>query len=66
MNGSRNGKPDSDGIIAEVDYLPWHNIRLSLQYVMYDMFNGAVTSYDGFGRNASQNNTVYLLAWLNF
>jgi hypothetical protein len=66
MNGSRNGKPDSDGIIAEVDYLPWHNIRLSLQYVMYDMFNGAATSYDGFGRNASQNNTVYLLAWLNF
>ena len=66
LSGSRVGKPDSDGLIAELDYLPWYNIRLSLQYVYYNRFNGAVSGYDGSGRNARNNNTLYLLAWFNF
>ena len=66
VTGSQTGSPDSDGFIAEVDYLPWYNIRLSLQYVYYNRFNGAGTDYDGSGRNAGNNNTLYLLAWFNF
>jgi len=31
---------------------------------LYDKFNGAKTNYDGAGRNASDNNTLYLLLWL--
>jgi hypothetical protein len=33
-----------------------------MQYTGYLRFNGAQNNYDGFGRNASSNNTVFLLA----
>ncbi|MEJ2634127.1 MAG: cytochrome C [Calditrichia bacterium] len=66
IDGSRTGKPNSNGIIAQVDYLPWYNTRFSLQYVIYTNFNGASNNYDGYDRKASDNNTLYLLAWLNF
>lgn len=66
IDGSRTGKPNSNGIIAQVDYLPWYNTRFSLQYVIYNNFNGASNNYDGYDRKASDNNTLYLLAWLNF
>jgi hypothetical protein len=64
VDGSRVGKPDSRGIIGEVDVNPWQNMRLQLQYVAYQKFNGATTDYDGFGRSASANNTLYFVAWL--
>lgn len=64
--GSRANRPNSDGLIAEVSYLPWFNTKFSLQYTQYNKFNGAGNNYDGFGRNASDNNTLYLLVWLCF
>ncbi|MDP9083286.1 MAG: cytochrome C [Pseudomonadota bacterium] len=64
--GSANGSPTSNGYIAEVNYLPWLNVKLQLQYVGYEKFNGAKTNYDGTGRNASDNNTFYGLVWLNY
>ena len=64
--GSLNGKPDSDGIIAQFNYAPWLNTKFSLQYVAYNKFNGGTTNYDGSGRNASDNNTVYLDSWIAF
>jgi hypothetical protein len=36
------------------------NLQLTAQYTGYTRFNGAATNYDGAGRNASGNNTVYL------
>ena len=66
VTGSRNGKPNSDGFIAEVDYQPWMNTKLALQYTLYNSFNGSSHNYDGSGRNASANNTLYLLAWFAF
>jgi hypothetical protein len=41
-------------------------IRISLQYIIYNKFNGAHSNYDGFGRNASDNNMLYALAWVMF
>jgi hypothetical protein len=46
--------------------MPWQNLRLQAQYVAYSKFNGATTNYDGSGRNASDNNTLYLITWLLF
>jgi hypothetical protein len=66
VDGSRTGKPDSRGLILEADYFPWYNTRFSVQYLIYGRFNGADSDYDGFGRNASDNNTLYLNAWLMF
>ena len=66
MDGSRMGIPNSSGILAQVDYLPWKNTKISFLYVAYGKFNGAKTNYDGSGRNASDNNSVYLQFWFLF
>jgi hypothetical protein len=66
VTGSANSSPNSNGYIAEVNYLPWLNTKLQVQYVGYQKFDGLKTNYDGNGRNASANNTLYVLVWLNF
>ncbi len=66
VDGYAAGKPNSDGLLGEVSFLPWLNTRFSLQYVKYLAFNGAKTNYDGAGRSAGDNDTLYLLAWLMF
>jgi hypothetical protein len=66
VTGSENGSPNSSGYILELNYLPKRDIRLTLQYTGYKKFNGAKNNYDGFGRNAKDNNTLYLLAWFMF
>jgi hypothetical protein len=58
--------PDTRGWIAELNYMPWLNTKLSLQYTAYNKFNGLSSNYDGAGRNASDNNTLYILAWLSY
>ncbi len=63
--GSATGSPNSNGVVGEVDFLPWLNTRFTLQYVAYGKFDGARKAYDGV-RNASDNNTLYLLTWLVF
>lgn len=64
--GSVNASPNTSGYVVELNYLPKRDIRLMLQYTGYTKFNGASNDYDGFGRNASDNNSLYLLAWLMF
>jgi len=66
VTGSANGLPDTRAIILELDYLPMPEVKLSVQYTWFLKFNGARFNYDGSGRNASDNNTLYLLAWLVF
>jgi hypothetical protein len=74
--GSLANSPNSSGYVMQVDWTPfgkedswgqpWANLRLSLQYTGYTSFNGRTSNYDGYGRNASGNNTLYLLAWMAF
>ena len=66
VTGSANGSPNNKGWIAELNYLPVQNVKLALRYTAYKEFNGASSNYDGFGRNASDNNSLHLLAWLMF
>jgi len=63
---SANGSPDTRGWIAEVNYLPWLNVKISAQYTAFSKFNGGGTNYDGVGRSASDNNTLYLLLWFAY
>ncbi len=75
-NGFANNSPNSSGYVWQVDWTPWGkedswmapyaNLRLGIQYVTYDKFNGAKTNYDGSGRDAKDNNTLYAFAWLAF
>ncbi|MGW8186735.1 MAG: hypothetical protein ACWGNK_05700 [Desulfobacterales bacterium] len=66
VDGSRTGSPDSGGFIFEADYVFREKYKFSLQYTLYTKFNGSSSNYDGFGRDASDNNTFYALAWLMF
>jgi len=63
VTGSAAGSPNTRALQYELSYLPVQNIRLGLQYTAYQKFNGAKLDYDGFGRNAKDNNTLYLWAW---
>jgi hypothetical protein len=62
--GSANGRPDSRGWMGELNYLPWQNVKLALRYTAYSRFNGSSSDYDGFGRKASDNNSVFLIGWV--
>jgi len=62
VSGSANGDPGSAGYAGNVSFWPVQNWQLAFQYTGYTHFNGASTNYDGSGRNASGNNTVYLVA----
>jgi hypothetical protein len=71
---NRTNSPNSSGWIAEIAYMPfgnslapfwpWFNARLGLQYTWYNEFNGASTNFDGMGRNATDNNTLFLYSWV--
>ncbi|RIZ70939.1 MAG: cytochrome C [Methylococcales bacterium] len=66
---SANGSPNTNSFMLGGDYIPFGkgtskldpylNLRFSLQYWAYTQFNGAASNYDGNGRNASANNTLY-------
>jgi hypothetical protein len=60
VSGNLNGDPRGSGYIVNFSYWPWQNLQLAAQYTGYSRFNGGTTNYDGAGRNASANNTVYL------
>lgn len=64
VDGSANGSPDSRGYILQATFLPWQNTQLALQYTGYTKFNGSSSNYDGSGRDASDNNALFLHAWL--
>ena len=77
MYGSRTGSPGSEGWVFELSYLPFNkhggpafwpasNAKLSLQYTLYQRFDGSHTNYDGGGRSADGNDTIYVEAWLAF
>jgi hypothetical protein len=73
---SANNSPNSSGQTVELDYIPfnyggpsfwpWLNVKLGLQFVHYNKFNGASTNYDGAGRNASANDTLFAFTWFAF
>lgn len=76
FSGSANGSPDTRGYIVQLEWIPlgktsswgrpWINVRVGLQYTGYVRFNGGSSDYDGSGRSASQNNSVFLFSWMAF
>ncbi len=76
LSGSNNGSPDTRGYTLQFECVPlgkmqswgrpWINLRVGLQYTGYLRFNGGAANYDGFGRAASQNNSLFLFSWMAF
>jgi hypothetical protein len=73
---SLNNSPNSSGWTFELDYIPfnyggpsfwpWLNVKFGLQFVHYNKFDGASTNYDGTGRSAAANDTLFAFAWFAF
>jgi len=54
---------DTRGLTYELFWTPVQYVRIGAQYTVYDKYGGASKNYDGFGRNASDNNTLFLYVW---
>lgn len=71
-----SGRPDSNGVMAQIDYTPWGAgnsplgpraaLRLGAQFTAYGRFDGARHNYDGAGANAADNNALRLFTWVAF
>lgn len=68
LSGTTNvqGDPATSGLTYEAFWIPKQNIRIGAQYTAYGKYQGASDNYDGAGRNASDNNTLFLYAWFAF
>lgn len=75
-DGFANGSPNTSGYVLQGDWTPWGkenswgapwaNVRFGAQYTLYNKYNGAKNNYDGTGRDAKDNNTLFLFAWTSF
>lgn len=69
-------RPNTAGGIVELNWTPfgkeaswgapWANARFGAQYTFYGQYNGSSKNYDGTGRSASDNNTLFLYVWTAF
>ena len=74
--GAANGSPNSSAWTGELNYYPFNRggpafwrelgLKLGLQYTYYTRFDGGGSNYDGLGRSASANNTLFLYSWTAF
>ena len=58
--------PNTSGYVLEVDRLITQNVQATLQYKGFVRFNGLTNNIDGLGRNASDNNTLWLTVFFAF
>ena len=63
VGGNLSGNPATRGLTYEAFWLPVQYVRVGVQYTAYSKFNGASTNYDGLGRNARDNNSLFLYIW---
>jgi hypothetical protein len=63
VNGNVTGNLGQRGATLEAFWTPIQYVRLGVQYTAYNRYNGASTNYDGAGRNASDNNSLFLYIW---
>ena len=66
VDGNRTGSPATRGLTLEAFWTPIQYLRVGAQYTAYSRFNGASQNYDGFGRNASDNNSLFIYTWLAY
>jgi len=60
---SANFSPATQGWIPEIFWIPVQNIRVGLQYTHFTKYLGSRSNYDGTGRNASDNDTLFVYLW---
>ncbi len=75
-SGNRTFRPNSSGVTLQLDGTPWgegksplgprFNMRVGIQYTLYNRFDGASRNFDGAGANASDNNTLRVFTWFAY
>jgi hypothetical protein len=63
VGGNLSGNPATRGFTYEAFWLPIQYMRVGVQFTAYNKYNGATNNYDGFGRNARDNNSLFLYVW---
>lgn len=63
VNGNLSGNPSTRGLTYELFWTPIQYVRVGAQYTAYNKYNGASDNYDGLGRNARDNNSLFLYVW---
>ncbi|HEX7645438.1 MAG TPA: cytochrome C [Burkholderiaceae bacterium] len=61
--GNANSTPNTRVWVPEVFYMPLQNVRVGVQYYKFTQYNGSTSNYDGNGRSASNNDTVFFYLW---
>lgn len=61
-----SNNPDTRGWVPELFWIPEQHLRAGIQYFAYDRFHGASRNYDGTGRDARNNNTLFVYLWGNY
>jgi hypothetical protein len=63
VGGNLSGNPATRGVTLETFWMANQYVRIGAQYTAYNRFNGSSNNYDGFGRNARDNNSLFLYLW---
>jgi hypothetical protein len=63
VNGNVTGNLGQRGSTVEAFWMPIQYVRVGAQFTAYSRYNGASTNYDGYGRNARDNNSLFLYVW---
>ncbi len=66
VDGNRTGSPQTRGATLELFWSPLQNMRIGAQYTAYDRYSGLGGNFNGFGRNASDNNSLFTYVWLAY
>jgi hypothetical protein len=66
VNGNLSGNPGTRGGTLEAFWMPVQYVRVGAQYTIYTRYNGASSNYDGLGRNARDNNSLFLYMWMAY
>jgi hypothetical protein len=61
--GNLTGNPAITGVTYEAFFMPVQYVRIGAQLTSYSKYNGASSNYNGFGRNAKDNNSAFLYVW---
>ncbi len=62
-DGCFSGNPATNGGTLEAFWTPVQYVRIGAQYTFYTKYNGASDNYDSLGRNARDNNSLFLYLW---
>lgn len=63
---TNSGTPDTEGLIAEINFVPWYNTKFGVQYTNFTKYDGSEKNFNGAGANATDENTLVASAWLMY